>query len=334
MRQSSHCATPRAYLFLTAWLLASHTWAEEAASPCSFAVRPCDSMWLVSTRAFPCGDPRLHASDLSYQQRSEQGSWQRSELRSLLESDNPGAVTVIWIHGNRSTSGDALSEGWATYRALVRCTTCRTPVRFIIYSWPSERIEGSQLDDVRVKAARTNPNAYYLAWLIDQFDGDVPVSLIGYSYGARVSTGALHLLGGGAVNGWTLSNRAHPTRRPVRVVLAAAALDNHWLIPGHRHGNAISQVEKLTVLYNSCDRVLKRYDRLYCHRNDAQALGFTGVAGLGRLNRDRATIVQFDACCYVSKYHSWDGYLASGTLMARIRNGSLPAVVATELAAD
>jgi hypothetical protein len=105
----------------------------------------------------------------------------------------------------------------------------------------------------------------------------------------------------------------------MHVVLVAAALDNHWLIPGHCHGNALSQVTHMTVIYNSCDRALKRYRYLYRHGNDAEALGYTGVAGLGRMGADREKIEQFDACCYAGKEHGWENYISSGALVARMR---------------
>ena len=290
---------------------------------CCVSKRPRDTIWMVSTRAFPCGDPRLHAQELSYRVL-EQGQWQATDLAAFLATDDPRVTTIIWIHGNRYEPSDAHNHGLATYRALIKCITCDTPLRFVIFSWPSQRIDGSLVDDVRVKAARSNPNGYYLAWLLDQIGNDVPVSLIGYSYGARIAMGGLHLLGGGQLCGWTLDQRTHPDRQPVQVTLVAAAMDNHWLIPGHRHGNALSQVEHLTNIYNSCDRALRRYRYLYCHGSNAQAMGYTGIAGRNTLGVDRAKIQQFDACCYVGKEHGWENYLPSGPVMARMRANSLP----------
>lgn len=314
-----------AWQLLVAWCLVASVCRADVSPSCGQSLRPCDSLWLVSTREYPCGDPRLHVDDLTYRRFEESTRWQSTTLSDLLATDSPTTTTVIWVHGNRFSSSDALNEGWETYRALIRCSTCQTPVRFIIFSWPSERIGGDPLDDVRVKAARTCPNAYYLAWLIDQMGDEVPVSLVGYSFGARISTGALHLLGGGELNGKLLSERRHPERMPLRVVLAAAGVDNHWLIPGHYHGNASSQISRLTILYNSCDRVLKRYHLLYCARSNAVALGYSGLAGINRLGLERTAITQMDACCYVAKFHSWGSYLASGALIARIRAGVLPA---------
>jgi hypothetical protein len=301
-----------------------------AVAPCASFPRPCDQIWLVSTRAFPCGDPRAHVQAMSYEQYVG-ARWQASNLAALQASSDPGVATIIHVHGNRYDLHLARQEGFQTYRKLVSCLSCDQPVRFIIFVWPSDRI-GKQLEDVRLKLARTIPNAYYLAWLLDQLGTASPTSLLGHSYGARIITGALHLLGGGTLNGWQLTERAHAQRAQYRAVLVAAAVDSHWLMPGHRHGNAMSQISHLTLIYNSCDRVLERYRFVYWRRSGAQALGYIGFVGRSRLGADAAKITQIDACCYVGKYHSWEHYLPMSSLMARIRTQLLaapPAAVAT-----
>lgn len=286
---------------------------------CLSAVRDCDTIWTVCTRKLSGCDPAANASAMSICVRDGQGQWQPADLTSFLATDDPAVTTIFWIHGNRYTYADAAEQGMTIYRLLTRCATCATPVRFVIFSWPSERLDAGPLKDLRVKAARTDAQCFYLAWLIDRIGENVPISLAGYSYGARIATGSAHLLGGGRLNGWTLLERAHPSRRPMRMALLAPALDNHWLVPGHHHGQAMSQIERLTVLYNSCDAALKRYRFLYCRKSDAQALGHTGVVGLNRMGAYCDRITQIDACCYVGRRHSWERYAESRAMMARVR---------------
>jgi hypothetical protein len=317
-----------ALLLVASWssvsYTASATDATNSPSCCVTLPRPCNSIWLVSTRAFPCGDPRLHVNELSYHVLDENNEWQPSSLAAFLATDDPAITTIFWAHGNRSTRQQAVSEGMGTYRRIARCSTCDTPMRFVIFSWPADRT-GSQLEDIRIKAQRTDPNGYYLAWLVDQVSSDVPVSLIGYSYGARIAAAALHLLGGGTINCWALTDRVHPNRPPLHVVLVAAAFDNHWLIPGHHYGNALSQVAHMTIIYNPCDRVLKRYRFVYCRRSKAQALGYTGFAGLGCLSPiDRAKICQINSSPYMGKSHDVNVSISVGPLNAALRNECLP----------
>ena len=198
-------------------------------------------------------------------------------------------------------------------------------MRFVIFSWPADRIDGGQLEDIRVKAHRTDPNGFYLAWLVDQINPDVQVSLIGYSYGARIAASALHYLGGGVANCMTLEERVHPDRLPLHVAFVAGAFDNHWLVPGHRYGNALSQIAHMTIIYNPCDRVLKRYRLLYCRRSDAQAIGYTGFAGLNQLDAiDRAKIRQINSSPYMGKSHDVNISITVGALNAALARECLP----------
>ena len=103
---------------------------------------------------------------------------------------------------------------------------------------------------------------------------DVPVCLVGYSFGARTATGALELLAGGSIAGQTLPATV-AARRTFRVVLLAAASDADCLLPGHRDGHALSLVERMLATENCGDRALKWYSRLYGRRGP-EALGYVG----------------------------------------------------------
>src|SRR5262249_36994004 len=125
--------------------------------------------------------------------------WQQSDLQTFLTFD-PTVPTVIFVHGNQISPGDAKSEGLSVYRHMICYGNDSPPIRFVIFSWPSSKIPGL-LRDVRVKAARTGPAGYDLAWLIDQLPEETPVSLVGFSFGARIITGGLHVLAGGSLGG-------------------------------------------------------------------------------------------------------------------------------------
>jgi hypothetical protein len=102
-------------------------------------------------------------------------------------------------------------------------------------------------------------------------------------------------------------------------VLVTAALDNDWLLPGHRNGKAMSQVDALLLVNNSCDRVLKRYEVLYHRRSSRQALGYTGLAVHCLPPVDAAKVRQIDACCQIGKEHGIENYYCSPSLVAAMR---------------
>ena len=218
--------------------------------------------------------------------------------------------TVVYVHGNRVASGADKTTGLAMYRTLGR-PSAAAPIRYIIWSWPSTKIPGP-LRDYQVKAARTQPAGWQLAWTVDQLPPETPLALVGYSYGARVVTGALHLLAGGTLNDLALPNRAHPHRPPIRTALLAAAEDVAWLRPGGYHGRALEQIEHLLLVNNQRDPAMRFY-RL-SPVGQTRALGYTGLgsADLGPL---ASRVQSVDVTNAVGRHHTLMEYLgATGTV--------------------
>jgi pimeloyl-ACP methyl ester carboxylesterase len=288
-----------------------------AADSCAKPVlRDSDEVWLVSSRGLGSCNAEQHVGKLKYWHYDREQSWTPAGLDALRATDSADAVTVVFVHGYRIDHCEAFTKGWSAYRALTRCAGERA-VRFVIWSWPSAKTCGP-IEDARMKAARTNADGYYLAWFVDQLGPQVPVSLWGHSYGARISTGALHLLGGGTLAGRQLSAVNQPEQRVLQAALLAAALDDDWLLSGRRNGQALPIVDGMLLVNNSCDRLLARYHWLYGRRCCQEALGYVGLAQ-GRLSAEQSQKVsQIDACCYVGSEHLFANYLASSLLMRRI----------------
>ncbi len=242
------------------------------ASP-ACAERPQDEIWLVSARQVGC----LGSGDVPHlptQRYDDQSGWKEADVAEIFQPSTPDQMLVIFIHGNRVESTQAACEGRYVYRLITSRIEDPVSIRFVIWSWPSAQIRG-QLRDVRVKAERTEIGGYCLGWFLAQLPEEQRVSLLAYSYGVRIATGALHLLEGGQLSGRAL---ASPDGRAfhVRLVMLAAALHNYWLRPGGYHDLAVSHIDYLLNLYNCCDPVLKRYPLLY-KGSRADALGFTGM---------------------------------------------------------
>lgn len=123
----------------------------------------------------------------------------------------------------------------------------------------AKRSEGILLNDVRIKAERTDAQGLYLAWFLRQTT-EVPsgLTLIGYSFGGRVITGALHALAGGLLGGRKLPGE-HLKGYGARVGLIAAAIDHEWLESNEYHGLATKNMDHMTLMYNPRDTVLRKY---------------------------------------------------------------------------
>ncbi|MBW3600811.1 MAG: hypothetical protein KY475_26535 [Planctomycetes bacterium] len=273
----------------------------------SAACCPGDQVWVISTRHIdevPCHQ----LPEQVCVRRFEGGCWRRSTLAEFVAYHDPNAVTLFYIHGNRYSWEAALDRGWQVYRRL-RQGGGHVPLRYVIWSWPSDRMPGP-LNDVRAKAERTDLEGLYLGTVLSRLPPDARISLTGFSFGTRIISGALHLLGGGALEGRVLPPEFLMPRLPVRAALMAPAFQNTWLLPGAFHARALTQVERMLVLYNPRDPVLRRY-RLLAPGANAQALGYTGLEGLERLGPLAYRVIQIDVSDEVGLTHDQDRYLYS-----------------------
>lgn len=243
-----------------------------------------DELWIISTRQLtsdacraPLDAPDFKVMKLYENCQSEPASF--AELAASIAAE-PNSQTVVYVHGNRFTHCDAIERANFVYRKMVphRCTG--QPIRLILFSWPSEQ-EGVLLNDVRVKAERTDAQGLYLAWCIREINAQTAsLTLIGYSFGGRVVTGALHALAGGTLGGRRLTGE-QLSGVNARVALIAAAIDRDWLEPQQYHGRATLNMERMTLMYNPRDTVLKKYWLL----DPATISRALGAVGPMRFNR-------------------------------------------------
>ncbi len=279
-----------------------------------------DEIFLLNTRRVgtACND-RAMSSRLQCEQLvtapQHQSRWISRDWRELVSDSNSHRPTVVYIHGNRIERGKDRSQGMQIYRSLTRHGNSNQPIRFIIWSWPSGAISGP-FKDYKVKANRTQPAAWQLAWFLDQLPAQTQISVLGYSYGARIASGAMHVLGGGALGSLKLQQRIHPQRESFRVALLAAAFDAHWIQPGHFYGRALSQVERMVIATNQMDPIMRFY-HLSNGRGRVHALGKSGVSQLQSLGSARLFVRTIDFTRSVGRNHSLVNYLAvSGKMKA------------------
>lgn len=295
-------------------------------------VRLQDEIELVSTRSIGnCCDPALLRSGLrveNYAICNDAGArrWQQSDFESFLSFD-PSVTTIFFVHGNQISPSDAKNEGLMFYRRLMHYGAASPRIRVVVFSWPSSKI-GGLLRDVRVKAARTTPAGCQLAYVLDQMAPETPITLYGFSFGARIVTGGLHILGGGHLGSCRLNERAHPDRQPVNIVLAAAASHAYWLGEGNYHGLALTQVNR-AFFFNNCNDPAMRYYRFVTTNGNPQAMGLRGPTCLNAAQRSQ--IRQRDVSRSVGSQHDLNAYLCVPGWSAQVWEyiGSTQPVAAT-----
>ncbi|HWA97614.1 MAG TPA: hypothetical protein VG713_03955 [Pirellulales bacterium] len=279
-------------------------------------------IWLFSTRHLPGNCLYCNAAPKVYRGGCCQ-PWQPSSVDEFRASCDPSVATVFFIHGNRIDADEAVQQGMTTFARLRLAAGEGLRVRFVIWSWPSEpMIPIAIARDADLKAGRTDTEAHYVANVLAKIPAECPLSMIGFSFGARITSGALHLLGGGAAAGYTLAEPAAPRTAPTRAVLVAAAMDCDWLVPNRRYGLALAQVDRVFLLVNSHDIVLSHYPNLSSQRG-VEALGFVGVCCASALGDNLAKVYQQQVATMIGKRHAWTSYLGSPQVMALVRDEAL-----------
>lgn len=274
-------------------------------------VQPGDSIWLVSTRhiAQDChrGAPQFQLWNCGC------GCWRNSSRTHFAACTS--RRTCIFVHGNRIESHEAPQLGLDLYRRMSCLRTCREPTRFVIWSWPSDRIFGP-LRDARAKAELATCESFHLGRFLQDMPSEEPTSLIGFSYGAQVILSSTHLLGGGCLQCRRLAPADHPPVRP-QVVLAASAVDSGWLQPGGSLATALEPIARLTLVSNTNDPVLRRF-HIATGRPDSVALGVTGLNP-----QTSPTIVnQSDFGDQLRRTHSWERHLRSACVLRFMQQGA------------
>jgi hypothetical protein len=229
----------------------------------------------------------------------------------------PGPIpTVLFIHGNRWDADRAAAEGLA-FCGQLKCLAPGAKFRFAIWSWPADRITRRNRPDLIAKDARSQDEAMCLARLLDRIHPDVPVSLVGYSYGAQSIVGALTLLAGDCYAGFTLERRGPARRAPLAAVLVAGAIESDALASSDPARSPLSQVDRILVTRNRRDSNLRFYPLLYGHRGP-QAIGFIGPSCLDPGDPDSRKVEVVDVTCYAGKRHDWDRYRSAWPLTSRL----------------
>jgi pimeloyl-ACP methyl ester carboxylesterase len=209
--------------------------------------------------------------------RWEATRWQRSDLdQALTYEDKP---TIIYVHGNFMERNNTLERARILDSYLK--TQSNENYRLLLFSWPSQR-ERKPLRDIYENDETAEDHSLYLAWILRQLRSQSRVSVLGFSFGARCVTAALHLDAGGNIPGLRFGNQQTESvqRVPYHLGLIAPAVDKNWLLPNGRYGKATSNINDFVNMYNSRDPVLRRYkfiDRL----SRPIAGGLVGFDGIG-----------------------------------------------------
>lgn len=289
--------------------------------PCGTCSAISIDWWVINTRCAPkdcfseAGAQRLRLH------RWVDKRWQPADLQDFLSAEF--MPTTFVIHGNNTNAQQAIEASVQATRAMLRFRKSSAPVRVVIWSWPSEQEYSIRIrEDLLLKAKRSDVQGFYLAWVWNQMAPEIPLGLVGYSYGARAISAGLHLLDGGTVNRRRLPN-LNPLPRSIQAALIAAAVDNTWLSPGQRFGQALNQVQKVYVSENPIDPALKRYNLVF-RRDFAEALGGPGLPPGLQLGVNAMKVFSERVSRWVGPFHRWSAYYEATPLMEHVAPYAFP----------
>ena len=231
----------------------------------------CGEVWEASTRHLPCclTPNLLHNPPIRYSQlvggrwvRRSEADWLASPVRQIapVHGVEQLPLVIFYVHGNWMTVENARERVAVLNQAIAR--QARRPYQIIMLSWPSQREPGA-VRDIRENAECADVQAHYLNYMLRQLDPSVQVSLLGFSFGGRTVTGALHLAAGGTIEGYCsqcLPWGAGDVLGRYRVTVVAPAVDNDSMTPTGKFNRAIEAVNWMVNLYNSKDRALRRFE--------------------------------------------------------------------------
>ncbi|MBX3442452.1 MAG: alpha/beta hydrolase [Planctomyces sp.] len=271
--------------------------------------------WFVSSRESAQHPRDWNGCPLDVTWCPGDGRIYQSSLPHMLSQLTPETPVLICVHGSFVTVEDNLVESSEAFQAI-RGAAPHLPLHVIFYSWPSDGpYLGLAPVDIGIRGHRADYNGFHVAWLLAQIPEHHPVCLFGHSHGCRVVMSTLQLISGGSVEGYRFAGNVGPQRR-IRVVMAAAAFDHHWLNPGQRFDRALWRVEALLNLQNRRDLPLLFYPltRPFAHR----AMARTGLTWRDRTKLGPAgcKAVDCDVTSFLGREHYWPEYYSRPQIMA------------------
>jgi hypothetical protein len=258
-------------------------------------------IWYITTRHLPLYENLEQAVDNIGYYKMEGKAWAKkpsSEFNSSEDLD-----TMIVVHGSPAPVSLVSEVCLDVYQHIQRVIPeSKTRMRYVIWSWPADRMGSGLVKEFRDQARRSQPQGFYLGHVLDQCRSKNDTVVVGYSMGARVASCALHLLAGGESE-FTPTIKTTSSNK-VAYLVVAGAINRDWLEPGRHFGDALKSTNRFLNVYNSTDPLLKRYPKLYPKgKSRPEATGFKGLYSHANLATFGVPIEEINVSAAAGKSH-------------------------------
>jgi hypothetical protein len=264
-----------------------------------------DEIWLVNTRQLgDCFSDCNLVPDLPVSCWVN-GEFQQKSLADLLEqvAATPQTRNIVYIHGNFTDLGWSIRRGLQFYNGCFANAPARPAIRFIIWSWRSER-ETLLGRDYQIKSQRAVAEGCRLNSLVDRLGPSRPI-VIGYSLGAQATLSAL-------------SQNSSPESQPWVVALIAAALDPHFCGALRNNSQISARFSHLVVFTNHVDPALNCSLRI-TRRAMANPNPPSQYSIVPNLKSKHPSVQQYEVSREVGHHHSISYYIEAPTVSQQVR---------------
>ena len=273
-------------------------------------VCPNDDVWLVSARDSHCAPSDLSRLRCS---RLENGNWKTAQLEELicLHSTDKTKVTMLYVHGNRTSTKWAWSRGLQFYETAFQ-TEKRPPIRFVIFAWRSDTELVRPIPDYNIKSERSVMIGETFAQLLCRFT-DRKMVIGGFSLGAQVVLSAVSKPGLQVID-----------ERPgkYRIAVFAPALNSEF-IQSKLECFPYNPVVYPTYVFLNQNDLATKVSRSLARKSTRSDLSLRKLATTSP--RAETSILIRDITCEVSRRHSIVNYGYSVSInveMARLLNAT------------
>lgn len=230
-----------------------------------FNPRPQDELWLISTRHL---DGVCESPEQLICKRAVGTGWEVVPIENLIavHGQDVAQQTFVVIHGNRTPAFWARRRGKQIYQSLFGNVRDAAPVRFVIWSWPSEELDRRPVQDFLKKADRAVVEGHSFAKFLTIVDRRRQITMLTYSLGAQVSFTAFADISRteNALTGTCgCSQTAVGARKCFKVGMIAPVTQCEWPDNTEQVRMVNQQVEQLTSFRNPRDQAIIAF-RIIC----------------------------------------------------------------------
>jgi len=274
-------------------------------------------LWKINTRHLSAYQPQVEELGQWTYSRFQDGQWTLSDAEDFDQGNE--VPTCLIVHGSPASDEYVVGLTVDVFNHISEFLGPDKPIRIIVWSWPSDKMQASLIKDFRDQTIRSERQGFFLAHFLTDLRQSCPVMLVGYSMGSRTAVTGLHLIGGGQLPEIPKFEADHDGGKPIIGVLVAAAIDTNWLEVGQRYDKAVEQTSHFVVTVNNQDPILKRYPRLYGGKRSPQrAIGFLGIASQEKLASLKDRFTQIDITRIAGKSHDIRRITGSRVLLEEI----------------